>query len=291
MQQTLERPPDLPQSKGRARLRSGAAFGRWSLRGIALLYLGLLILLPVSAVIQRGFQHGFTDLAGALSSFGAWNAIRLTVSMAALTAIINAVFGTLLAYVLVRIRFPGRSLLSTVVDLPFAVPTLVAGVMLVALYGPNSPVGAFLQRHGIHVIFAQLGILLALLFVTMPLVVRTVQPVLLELDPAEEEAARVLGAGRWTTFRRVMLPALRPAITAGTLLAFARALGEVGAVVFVAGNIPGRTLTAPVFIFSLVSQFRYPEAAAVSAMLFAMSLALVLVTERLVAPKKDREAR
>src|SRR2546423_6471672 len=180
-------------------------------------------------------------------------------------------------------RFPGRELLATVVALPFAVPTLVAGVMLVALYGPNSPLGGFFERHGIHIVFAQLGILLALLFVTLPLVVRSVQPVLLELDPAEEEAARLLGARRWTTFRRVMLPALRPAIAAGTLLAFARSIGEFGAVVIVSGNIPGRTLTAPVFIFQLTSQLQYAQAAAVSSLLFALSFVLVLVTERLVS--------
>ncbi len=276
-----------PPATDRARLRPGAILGRWSLRGIALLYLGLMILVPVAAIVQSGFEHGLTDLSNALSSFGAWKAIRLTVTMAALTALINAVFGSLLAYVLVRIRFPGRGLLATIVDLPFAVPTLVAGVMLVALYGPNSPVGGFFERHGVHVIFAPLGILLALLFVTLPLVVRTVLPVLLELDPAEEEAARVLGAGRWMTFRKVMFPALRPAIAAGSLLAFARALGEFGAVVIVSGNIPGRTLTAPVFIFQLTSQFRYAEAAAVSTLLFALSFVLVLVTERSVARRTD----
>jgi sulfate transport system permease protein len=246
-----------------------------------------MVLLPVAALMDRGFSGGFGALRSAMSSFGAWEAIRLTVTMAAATALVNAMFGTLLAYVLVRMRFPGRGFLATLVDLPFAVPTLVAGVMLVALYGPNSPVGGFFERHGVHIIFAQLGILLALLFVTLPLVVRTVLPVLLELDPAEEEAARVLGAGRWMTFRKVMLPALRPAIAAGALLAFARALGEFGAIVIVSGNIPGRTLTAPVFIFQLVSQFRYPEAAAVSTVLFALSFVLVLVTERLVRQRTD----
>jgi sulfate/thiosulfate transport system permease protein len=271
----------------RARVLSSGRVGRWSLRGVALLYLGLLVVLPLSAVVAKGFAHGFSDLASALSQFGAWEAIRLTLIAAAITAVVNAVFGTLLAYVLVRIPFRGRGALATIVDLPFAVPTLVAGVMLVALYGPTTPIGGWLADHGIHVIFAQLGILLALLFITLPLVVRTVQPVLLELDPAEEEAARVLGAGRWTTFRRVMLPALRPAIVAGALLAFARALGEFGAVVIVSGNIPGRTLTAPVYIFSLVNQFRYPEAAAVSALLFGISFVLVLITERLIAPKKE----
>jgi sulfate transport system permease protein len=278
---TLERRPQRPAS--RARLRMGAALGRLSLRGIALLYLGLFIALPVAAIIQAGFSHGLSDLSAAMSTFGAWKAIRLTVTMAALTAVINTVLGSVLAYVLVRMRFPGRELLATVVDLPFAVPTLVAGVMLVALYGPNSPVGSLLNKAGIDVVFAPLGILLALLFVTLPLVVRSVQPVLLELDPAEEEAARVLGAGRWTTFRKVMLPALRPAVAAGALLAFARSLGEFGAVVIVSGNIPGRTLTAPVFIFQLTSQLQYPQAAAVSSVLFGLSFLLVLVTERLVS--------
>jgi sulfate transport system permease protein len=241
-----------------------------------------MILLPVAAILQKGFAHGLTDLRSALASFGAWEAIRLTLFMALITAIINGVLGTLLAYVLVRVPFPGRGLLATIVDLPFAVPTLVAGVMLRGIYGPTAPLGSFLARHGIHVIFAQLGILLALLFVTLPLVVRTVQPVLIEMDPAEEEAARVLGAGRWTTFRRVMLPALRPALAAGALLVFARCLGEFGAIVIVSGNITGRTLTAPVFIFQLTSQFRYAEAAAVSALLFGLAFLLVLITERLV---------
>ena len=201
-QATIERAATDRPPSGRARRQPGAALGRWSLRGVAFLYLGLFIVLPVIAIIDRGFSDGFGNLSEALGSFGAWNAIKLTLIMATLTAVINGVLGTLLAYVLVRVRFPGRGLLSTIVDLPFAVPTLVAGVMLVALYGPNSAVGGWFEDHGIQIIFAPLGILLALLFVTLPLVVRSVQPVLLELDPAEEEAARVLGAGRWTTFRR-----------------------------------------------------------------------------------------
>jgi sulfate transport system permease protein len=253
---------------------------------VAFLYLGLFILLPVVAILDRGFSDGLTSLKDAMASFGAWNAIRLTLIMAAFTAIINGVFGTLLAYVFVRIRFPGRDFLSTVVDVPFAVPTLVAGVMLVALYGPNSVVGGWFERHGIHIIFAPLGILLALLFVTLPLVVRSVQPVLLELDPAEEEAARVLGAGRLTTFRKVMFPAMRPAIAAGILLAFARSLGEFGAIVFVSGNIPNKTLTAPVFISQLILTSP-DQAAAVSAMLFCFSFLLVLVTEKLVARRSE----
>jgi sulfate transport system permease protein len=263
-----------------------APWGRWSLRGVALLYLGGMVARPLVAVVSKGFGGGLGALQEALRQPGAGEAIGLTLFTAALTAVVNAVFGTLLAYILVRWRFPGRGALAALVDLPFAVPTLVTGVMLVALYGPNSPVGAFLGRLGIHVVFAQLGILLALLFVTLPLSVRTVEPVLLEMDSAEEEAAHVLGAGVWTTFRRIVLPAIRPAIVAGAMLTFARAVGEFGAIVIVSGNISGRTLTAPVFIFQLTSQFRTEEAAAVSTVLFAISFVMVLVTERLINPRR-----
>lgn len=265
-----------------ARAGSGAGLGRWSLRSTAMIYLGALVMLPLIAIVGEGFGRGIAELRTALATQGAVDAIRLTVIMAALTAVINAVFGTLLAYIIVRFSFPGRTMLSAVIDMPFAVPTLVTGVMLVALYGPQSPFGRVLEGAGINVAFAPLGILLALLFVTLPFVVRAVQPVLTELDIAEEEAAAVLGATGWTTFRRVVLPALRPAITAGALLSFARALGEFGAIVVISGNITGRTLTAPVFIFQLTGQFRYSEAAAVAAVLFCLSFAIVLITTRLL---------
>lgn len=276
-------PPFGLRARGRGR---SVRWGRWGLRATTALYLGGMILLPLAAVVSRGFGNGFTALAGALSSPGAIAAIRLTLITAVATAVINAVFGTLLAYVLVRYRFTGRALLSAVVDLPFAIPTLVTGVMLVALYGPSSPIGKVLARVGVQVAFAPLGILVAMLFVTLPFVVRTVQPVLAELDPAEEEASYSLGAGAWTTFRRVVLPALRSAIAAGSLLAFARALGEFGAIIVVSGNIPG-TLTAPVYIFQLVSQFRYEEAAAVATLLFTTSFVIVLATERLLRRKES----
>ena len=245
-----------------------------------------MIALPLVAVIDKGFSGGLTDLRTALATPGAWDAIKLTIITSALAAGINALFGTLLAFVLVRFRFPGRTLLSGIVDLPFAIPTLVTGVMLVALYGPASPIGRILKDIGVQVAYAPLGILLALLFITFPLVVRTVQPVLAELDVAEEEAAHVLGASAWTTFRRIVLPALLPSITAGSLLAFARALGEFGSVVIVSGNLTGRTLTAPVFIFQLTSQFRAEEAAAVSALLFAVSFVIVVGTYRFL--ERDR---
>ncbi len=261
----------------------GARLGRYGLRAIAIVYLAGFILLPLAAIVTKGFANGTTALTSALSSSGAQNAIKLTLVTALVAAIINAVFGTLLAYVLVRYHFPGRSMLSAIVDLPFAIPTLVTGVMLVALYGPASPVGARLAEAGIDVVFAPLGILMALLFITLPFVVRTVQPVLSELDEAQEEAAYVLGATTWTTFRRIVLPALRPAIAAGALLSFARSIGEFGSVIVVSGNLVNKTLTAPVFIFQLTGQFKPEEAAAVSTVLFAISFTLVMVTYKLVS--------
>lgn len=267
--------------------RTAARVRHWSLRGAAVVYLGLMIALPVAAVIDKGFSGGLASLREALKTPGGIAAIKLTLVTSALAAVINAFFGTLLAYVLVRYRFPGRRLLSTIVDLPLAIPTLVTGVMLVALYGPNSPVGAWLAGAGIHVIFAQLGVLVALLAVTLPFVVRAVQPVLMELDIAEEEAAQTLGASAWATFRRIVLPAIRPAIAAGALLTFARCLGEFGSVVIVSGNINGKTLTAPVFILQLASQFKPDQAAAVATVLFAIAFVLVLVTTRLVRTRKE----
>jgi sulfate transport system permease protein len=267
--------------------RSAARLRHMSLRGAALVYLGLMIALPVAAIIVKGYGEGLGSLRSALRVPGATAAIRLTLITAAITALVNAVVGTLIAYVLVRFRFPGRNVLSAIVDLPIAIPTLVTGLALVALYGPNAPIGGLLERLGIQVIFAPLGIQLALLFITLPFVIRTVQPVLLELDPAEEEAAATLGANGWTTFRRIVLPAIRPAVAAGALLSFARATGEFGSIVILSGNLTGKTLTAPVFIFQLVSQFRPEEAAAVATLLFAISFVVVLITARLT---RSREA-
>ena len=258
-----------------------------TLRGAAIVYLGAMVALPVAAVITKGFGDGLEGLRSALNVPGAVAAIRLTLITSTLSAIISAVMGTMLAYALVRYQFPGRRTLSAVVDLPLAIPTLVTGVLLVALYGPNSMIGGFLDDLGIQVIFTPIAIMLALLVVTLPLVVRSVQPVLQELDTAEEEAAATLGANAWTTFSRIVLPAIRPAIVGGTLLTFARCLGEFGSVVLVAGNVPNKTLTAPVFIFQLANQFRPVEAAAVATVLFALSFVLVLVTGRLLRRKEE----
>jgi sulfate transport system permease protein len=281
----LQRP--WPQGRSITSLRTRA--GMWSTRGVAIVYLGAMIALPLATVVSKGYAQGLSALRSALGTPGALEAIRLTFIASMTATVANALFGTLLAYVLVRFRVPGRGVISTVVDLPFAIPTLVTGVMLVALYGPNSPVGGWLAERGIDVAFAPLGIVVALMFVTLPFVVRTVQPVLLELNVAEEEAAYVLGARPWSTFRRVVLPAIRPGIVAGAMLAFARALGEFGSVVIISGNITGRTLTAPVFIFQLTGQFRPEEAAAVATVLFAVSFVMVMIVQRLMRRKEATE--
>ena len=267
--------------------RTAALMRHLGLRGAALVYLGAIVVLPVVAVITEGFGEGLGSLREALAIPYAWDAIQLTLITATIASLLNAVMGTALAYCLVRYRFPGRNLLSSVVDLPLAIPTLVTGLMIRTLYGPNGVLGEPLAELGIQVVFTPLGVLLALCVVTLPLVVRNVQPVLQELDPAEEEAASTLGANAWTSFRRVVMPAIRPAVVGGTLLTFARCIGEFGSVVLVSGNNPGKDLTAPVFIFQLANQFRPQEAAAVATLMFAISFVLVLVTARFVMRRHE----
>lgn len=255
-------------------------FGRISLRTAALIYLGFLLALPLAAVLQDGFREGLHRFAHALCQPVAWHALKLTLWTALIMAGINAVMGTLTAYVLVRYSFPGRSFLNSLVDLPFAIPTLVTGVMLVVLYGPQQALGSWLREHwGWEIIFSPAGIILALLFVTFPFVVRTVEPVLMELDPDEEEAARTLGASAWTTFWRVLLPALRPGIFTGTLLALARALGEFGSVVVVAGNFPLRSQTAAVYVWGEIESDNPLGASAMSVVLVAISFSLILFVD------------
>jgi sulfate/thiosulfate transport system permease protein len=276
--QTLEQRGATVRSKDRI----VAALRHLGLRGAAILYLGAFVVVPVAAVISQGFGDGLGAFRSAMAIPNAWHAIWLTLITSGLAALINGVMGVALAWVLVRYRFPGRSVLSSLVDLPLAIPTLVTGLMIATLYGPNGAIGEALDAIGLQVVFTPVGILLALCVVTLPLVVRNVQPVLQELDPAEEEAAATLGAGAWTSFRRVVFPAIRPAVLGGTLLTFARCIGEFGSVVLVSGNRPGETLTAPVFIFQLTGQFRPQEAAAVATLMFGISFVLVLVTARLL---------
>jgi sulfate transport system permease protein len=246
-----------------------------------------MIVLPLSAVIESGFKDGIRAFVRDILDPTALGALDLTIWMALAVAAVNAVMGTLTAYVLVRYEFPGKRALNSLIDLPFAVPTLVTGVMLVALYGPQKTLGAWLVSHGIRVIFATPGIILALLLVTYPFVIRAVQPVLLEVEKGQEEAAYTLGASGWTTFVRVILPALARAIVTGSILTFARALGEFGSVVVVAGNIPGHTLTAPVFIYSQIESQSLRSASAMSIFLLGMSFGLITLVEWLQGRKQN----
>jgi len=248
--------------------------GRLALRSGVLIYAAVLVVLPLGALVQHGLVDGLAGLWRAATAPVAAQAILLTLWTATLMAVVNAFMGTLTAWALVRYEFTGRGLLSALVDLPFAIPTLVTGVMLVILLGPQSPLGGWLTALGVPVIFAPLAIVVALLFITVPFVVRAVEPVLLEQDPAEEEAARTLGAGTWTVFWRVLLPPLLPAILSGTIRSFARALGELGSVIVVSGNIPYRTLTAPIHIFGEIESGQPGGAAAVSVVLLALALLL-----------------
>jgi sulfate/thiosulfate transport system permease protein len=222
--------------------------------------------------VARSTDGGLDAFWTAISNRQAVSALRLTLVLSIVVAAVNAVAGTLIAWVLVRDRFRGRDAVNALIDLPFALPTIVVGITLLALYGPGGPAG-------VNVVGTRWAIALALLFVTLPFVVRSVQPVLIELDREMEEAATSLGAGAWTTFRRIVLPNLTPAILSGAALAFARAVGEFGSVVLIAGNLPFKTEVASVFIFGRIESDAVTSAAAVSVVLLALSL-LVLVAIR-----------
>lgn len=269
-----------------ASARALVPWGKWGLRGTAIVYLGFMVVLPLTAIIQNGLEGGLAAFWSDVTNATAFAALKLTLMTAAIITVINSVMGTLTAYVLVRFRFPGKGLLNAIIDMPFAIPTLVTGVMLVALYGPQRTVGAWLNSHGIQVIFATPGIVLALLVITYPFVIRAVQPVLMEVEKGQEEAAYTLGASKWTTFRRVVLPTIAPAIMTGSLLCFARALGEFGSVVVVAGNIPGVTLTAPVYVFGQIESQNQRGASAMSILLLALSFTLIVTVEWLQGRNK-----
>ncbi len=251
----------------------------YGLRLSAFIYLVFLVALPIFAIAAEGLSLGLGSLYRALTHPIALSALGLTLQMATAMAAINALMGTLIAYVLVRYRFPGRTLLNLVIDLPFAVPTLVAGLMLVELLGPKTALGALAQMAGTRLVYAKPAILMALLFVTLPFVIRAVEPVLMELDITEEQAAQTLGASPFQTFRRVVLPALIPSILSGTLLSFSRALGEFGSIVVVAGNIPRRTLTAAVFVYGEVESGNPVAASAMSLVLIAISFTILIAVD------------
>lgn len=248
-------------------------WGRWSIRSAALTYLAVFLVLPLIVVVVDGLGAGVASITSVVSSPIARHAIWLTIWTGLVMSLINAVMGLLTAFVLVRYEFPGKTLLNAVVDLPFAIPTLVTGVMLVILYGPQAAIGGWLNQNlGWQVIFAPSGIILALLFTSFPFVVRSVQPVLINLDRSSEEAAATLGAPAWQIFWRVTLPALLPALVSGTLLSFARAIGEFGAIVVVAGNIPLRSQTAAVYVYGEIESGSQRDASAMSLVMLAIAL-------------------
>ena len=244
--------------------------------GLTTVFLSLVVLLPVAALVATAAQG---DVLAAVTAAQARAALTLTVGVSLAVAAVDVVMGLVVAWVLVRDDFPGRRVVDALVDLPFALPTIVAGLTLLALYGPDSPIGVDLA-------YRRAGVVLALLFVTLPLVVRAVQPVLEELDTDMEEAAVCLGASAWTTFRRVVLPNLRPALLTGGGLAFARALGEYGSVVLVSANLPFKTEVASVYVAGQVENGDTTGAAAVSVVLLAASLAFVLALRAVPALRR-----
>lgn len=244
--------------------------GAMLIRGLAMMYVSIMVLLPLGALAWNPIVGGWSTFSQALTEPGVPAALELTVVASAAVVVINAVFGTLIAWVLVRDDFPGKSILNSVIDLPFALPTIVAGVTLLAVYGPTSPVH-------VNVFGTRIAIGLALLFVTLPFVTRAVQPVLIAMDRDMEEAAAVLGANRFLIFRRIILPNLGQALLAGTGLAFARALGEFGSVTIVASNIPNKTQVLSLVIFGDIQEGLTTPAAAISIVLLTLSLVVLLI--------------
>jgi sulfate/thiosulfate transport system permease protein len=237
--------------------------------GISMLYLSIIVLIPLAAVVAKSLELGLDQFWTAVTNEQGVAALRLTLIASAVVAAINAFTGTLIAWVLVRDDFRGKKIVNSLIDLPFALPTIVAGLTLLALYGPRSPVG-------VDIAYTKVAVILALLFVTLPFVVRTVQPVLMELDREMEEAAASLGASEFTIFRRIILPNLIPAILAGVALAFARAVGEFGSLVLITGNLPFDTEVSSVFIFGQIESDRVIGAAAVSVVLLLISFVVLL---------------
>ncbi|MFI0545549.1 MAG: sulfate ABC transporter permease subunit CysT [Brachymonas sp.] len=275
---TTSHPP--PSSAApRPRLFSGLGLSL----GYTLVYLSLIVLIPLSAVVFKSFSAGWPAFWEAISSPRVLASYRLTFGMALLAALINAVFGLILAWVLVRYRFIGRRWVDALIDLPFALPTAVAGIALTALYAQNGWIGQHLAQLGLRVAFTPWGVLVALIFIGLPFVVRTVQPVLQELEPELEEAAASLGAGRGQVFLQVIFPALLPALFTGFALAFARAVGEYGSVIFIAGNIPMVSEITPLMIITKLEQYDYVGASAIATLMLAVSLLLLLLINGLQA--------
>jgi len=251
--------------------------------GFTLFYLTAIVLVPLAALIIRPWEIGWTGFADILSDTRVLHALKLSFGGAAVAAAINSVFGLIVAWVLVRYRFPGKRIVDAFVDLPFALPTAVAGIALSALYAPRGWLGAPLMELGIRIAYTPFGVIVALTFIGLPFVVRTLQPVMLELGQDSEEAAATLGASRFQTLRRVVFPALTPALLTGTAMAFARAVGEYGSVIFIAGNLPGISEIAPLLIIIKLNENDYAAAAAIGVIMLAASFVLLLALNMLQA--------
>lgn len=259
--------------------------------GFTTFYLSLIVFIPLSALLLKSFELSLADFWQVVTTERALASYRLTFGAAFVAALVNQVFGLLVAWVLVRYTFPGKKVVDALVDLPFALPTAVAGIALTALYAPNGWIGQYFHALGIKVTYSAVGVTLALIFIGLPFVVRTVQPVLEDIDKELEEAAASLGANRLQTFCRVIFPALVPSLLTGFALAFARAIGEYGSVVFISGNMPFRTEITPLLIMSRLEQYDYAGAAALGTVMLLISFMLLLLINALQHWSNQKQGR
>ena len=259
--------------------------------GMSLLWLSLIVLIPLAALFLKTAELSFSQFIDIISSRRVLHALQLSFGLSLAAAAVNLVFGTLVVWALVRYRFPGRRLFDAIVDIPFALPTAVAGIALTNLYAESGWLGSLLVPFGIKVAFTPLGIFVALVFIGLPFVVRTVQPVLEDLEKELEEAAASLGATRWTIVRRVILPSITPALMTGFALALARAVGEYGSVIFIAGNLPNVSEIAPLLIVIKLQEFRYADATAIAAVMLLASFLLLFVINGLQRWSEARTGR
>lgn len=283
---SLHAPPQLTQATRRAPRRVLPGFNLTL--GFAVLYLSLIVLIPLSALVFKTFTLSWEAFWAAVSSPRVLASYRLTFGASLFAALVNVVFGLLVAWVLVRYEFPGKKLADALVDLPFALPTAVAGIALTALLAGNGWVGQYLEPLGIQLAFKPGGVVVALIFIGLPFVVRTVQPVLEDAEKELEEAATCLGATRWQTFRHVIFPAIAPALLTGFAMAFARAIGEYGSVIFIAGNMPMVSEITPLIIIGKLEQYDYAGATAVALVLLVISFLLLLLINGLQAWQRKK---
>lgn len=275
-------PPRLAAKRWRFREPS-ALGGFWPSFGFAAVYLSFIVLIPLAALVLRPWEIGVEGVWRAVSSERSVAALKLSFGAAAVAAAVNAVFGTIVAWALVRYEFPGKRVVDAFVDLPFALPTAVAGIALASIYAPNGVLGAAFGAHDIRIAYTPIGIMIALVFIGFPFVVRAVQPVLADLEREVEEAAATLGASRWRTISQVIWPSIAPAMLTGFSLAFARAVGEYGSVIFIAGNLPMVSEIAPLLIIIKLEEFDYAGAAAIGLAMLVISFVLLFALNALHA--------